>query len=271
MKKLKNLLLLIVLMPMFTATSCKKKGGPSAPDPQEIPVNPAKPSNPESEVKLYTPLSLITDKLKVELSYLSKTNLVLEIKQSDGKREVIEYNEKNFPKGYSRYLKDELQYKVSYITAENGSVTKGIQYQVEGKILTLLGNYQISYTEQKQISTISRYNFANKLISTEHFSYDQTLQLLETGDEQTKLPLQKYSWDGKTGLLRNVPYAQVLAIENREFYFLNSRSNLNTLKDNMNPTGDLNIRYEYNTDNYPTLMTLTDAKKQNTTYKVTYR
>jgi YD repeat-containing protein len=273
MKKLKNLPLLIVLMLMVIGTSCKKKGGPGTPDPQEIPVNPTKPNSPDSEVKLYTPLSLITDKLKIEFSYLPKTNLISEIKLSDGKRETIEYDDKNFPKLYSRYLKDELLYKVFYINNEDGLVTKGIQYKVEtdGKILTLLGNYQISYTEQKQISTISRYSFANKLISRLHFAYDQTVQLLETSFEETTLPRQNFSWDGKTGLLRNVPYAQIMAIENKEFYFLNSRSNVNTVKDNVDTANDLNIRYDYNADSYPISMTSTDVKKQNTSYKVTYR
>lgn len=276
MKKIFSFLATILLTLMFFAVACTKKGSspdPTGPETPVVPVVPETPKNPDGSVKLLSPKSISTDNLKIDFEYAAGQNYITEIRQSDGTREMITYKENKQLKDYKRFLKDNLLYQVFYVTNANGLVTKGIQYAVEaeGKLITPIGNYQISYNENKQIETVEWYDFKNMLITTKSFVYDD--RLLLTGEKITGLaPAKKtYDYDDHTGIFKQVPLIQIFSLENQAFYLLNGKSNIANIKTENRAAADLNFAMEYNNEGYPSTITQTDATRKIKVFKVTYR
>lgn len=257
---------------IFLAAACKKKGSGVTADP-ENPTVPTVPKTPGQELKTVVPISLTSDGTKIEFTYAASKNLISEIKQSTGSRELIQYNDSGYPKKYERFLKDELVYQVSYVTNEQGLVTKGLQHKAAsgGKVLTLLGNYQISYNDNLQISEVNWYDFRGNLTTSHQYSYDDK-QYLKSKTTAAGTPSSyTYTYDDKSGLVKNVAYTQLLSIENEGFYLLNNHSNISSIQNADHTSGNLRVVNQYNADNYPATITVTDLGNQNKTYKVTYR
>lgn len=264
------MLRLAVLLLLITA-GCKKKESATEPVKPVTPTQPVSPENPKSEVKTYIPLILQTDNEKIEFKYADDGVQLTEIKYATGTREVISYKDKK-PREYRRYLKEELIYTVDYILNAEGLVITANRYQVEsgGKLLTPLGNYQISYNEHKMISAINWFDFRNNRIKNQQYSYDENQLLIGIATiDQNQVNL-KYSYDSKSGLLKNTTVNQLFAIENDDFFLRNTKSNLSIVVNGSNAARDVNIISDYNTDGYPSAFNVTDASKK-TVYKITYR
>jgi hypothetical protein len=260
----------LVLVLIFQ-TACKKKGGSSPPDGPEVPVQPVSPSNPGSEMKMLTPQSISTDRLKVEFVYMTNENRLTEIRQSNGTREMINYNDRGVPKEYKRFLKDELIYHVYYLSEEDGLVTKANQYTVAsgGKALTPIGNYQIKYGTQKQIETVEWYDFKNMLMQSEHNTYDNNLLLTER--KSTELTTQTFEYDEHPGIFKHVPQLQLFSIEHQAFYMLNQKTNVKSIRNENHAAEDVKFEMQYNIDGYPSTITQIDATGTRKTFKISYR
>lgn len=276
MKKIFSFLAVILLTFIFFAVACTKKGSspdPMGPEKPVVPVVPETPKNPDGNVKLLSPQSISTDNLKVDFEYAAGQNYIKEIRQSDGTREMITYKDNKQLKDYKRFLKDNLLYQVFYVTNAEGLVTKGIQYAVEaeGKLITPIGNYQISYNEDKQIETVDWYDFKNMLVTTKDFIYND--KLLLTDEKITGLsPAKKaYNYDDHTGIFKQVPFAQIFSLENQAFYLLNGKSNVTNIKTENRAATDLSFVMQYNNEGYPSTITQTDATRKTKVFKVTYR
>ncbi len=272
MKNLSIFLLALATLTFFMSAGCKKKGPPIAPE-IESPTLPTVPKSPDQESKTVVPLSLISDRIKIEFKYTANGKHISEIKHSDGTRETIDYNDKSQPKEYKRFSKDELVYKVSYAINQQDLVTKGIQFKVEsgGKVLTSLGRYEIIYNDIQLISEIKWFNFKNILTASRQYSYNdkQYLTSIKTTDG-TPLNLN-YTYDDKLGLFKNATYTQLISIENESFYLLNNKSNVSSIENNDHAVENFKVVSQYNSDNYPSTITITDSGNQNKVYKVTYR
>jgi hypothetical protein len=261
----------LLILLFFISPACKKKENAGDNEKPVLPTQPFVPEIPKSEVKVYIPLVLQTDNEKIELKYADDGLQLTEIKYASGKREVITYNDKK-PKEYRRYDKDEMVYMIDYILNGEGLVTRGNKYQVEsgGKVLTPLGNFQISYNEQRLVSAINSYDFRNNLVSNHQYNYDENHLLSSITSDDLKPVAIKYTYDGKQGLLKNVTSTQMFAIESEDFFLHNIKSNLTAVVNEGNADKNLNLSCEYNKDGYPSTFTLTKDNKK-TIYKITYR
>lgn len=275
MEKIFKFLAIILLTLVFFTIACTKKGSSpeqEGPEKPAVPVVPETPKNPDSNVKLLSPESIRTDNLKIDFQYDGK-NSITEIRQSDGTREIITYKDNNQLGDYKRYLKDNLLYQVYYVTNAEGLVTKGIRWAVEadGKLKTLIGNYQISYNEQKQIETVDWYDFQNMLVTTKTFIYNDKLLLTEEKITGLSPAKKAYNYDDHTGIFKQVPFVQIFSLENQAFYLLNGRSNVTTIKTENEAATDLSFVMQYNKEGYPSTITQTDATRKTKVFKVTYR
>jgi hypothetical protein len=274
MKNSKTVLLPLIALLLLLAIACKKKGSPgSSEGPEVLPVTPTAPTNPGAEVKALVPLSISTNNLKIDFQYATTGNFLTEIRQSNDSREMIFYNDKNQLKEYKRYLKDELLYHVYYVLNNEGLVSKGIQYTVEagGKLVTPIGFYQVSYNKEKQIETVDWYDFKNMLIETRDFSYNEKALFAGSKTSGTKAFNKNYLYDDRSGIFKQVPLLQILSLEHEEFYILNVKANVKSIKIEGQPAGDLNFEMQYNANGYPTTITQTDAVGKSKIYKISYQ
>lgn len=259
----------------FMIVGCEKKISPNASDSEKpiLPTVPTIPKSPVQELKSSLPISLVSPQIKIEFKYATDKNFITEIKQSEGMREEIDYNDKNYPKEYRRFSKDELVYHVFYITNQQGLVTKGIQYKVEsgGKVLTLVGNYQISYNDKQLISEVNWYDFKNNLTTSHQYGYDEKQYLISKRTTAGTAGNITYSYDDKSGIFKSATYVQLLSLENDGFYLLNSMANIISVQHKDNATEDLKVVNQYNSNNQPSTITIADSGNRNKVYKVTYR
>jgi len=221
-----------------------------------------------------TPKSISTDNFKVDFQYAKdENNWLTEIRQSDGTREMIGYSDKGIPKEYKRYLKDDLIYHVYYIVDEEGLVIKAIQYAVAsgGKLLTLLGNYQIEYGTQKEIERVDWYDFRNMLTASKLYTYNTNLQVTGIRSSGATATVNSFQYDEHSGIFKHVSQAQLIAIEHQAFYMLNQKSNQKSITIENQPAKNLMYEMQYNVDGYPIKITQSDAANAQRTYNIAYR
>lgn len=263
----------IFVLLFFFQSSCKKKGGSSSPENPELPVQPVSPSKPGTELRILMPQSISTDNLKIDFVYTTNENRLTEIRQSNGTREMIVYNDSDIPKEYKRFFKDELIYHVYYASDQTGLVNKAVQYTVAsgGKSLTPIGNYQIRYGTQKQIESVEWYDFKNMLVLGKHSTYDNNLLL--SGRKSTDVPpnTQTFKYDEHPGIFKHVPQLQLFSIEHQAFYMLNQKSNLKSISNDNNAASDVKFEMQYNVDGYPSTVTQSDVANTRKIYKIIYR
>jgi hypothetical protein len=263
--------LCLAILLLIVGFACKKKEHPSDPQKPVSPNQPVVPEIPKSEIKSYLPLILQADREKIEFKYADDGLQLTEIKYATGIREVITYKD-NKPKEYRRYLKDDMIYMVDYILNAEGLPVRANQNHAEsdGKVLRPTGYYEIDYNAQNNISTITSFDFRNNFISKQQYSYDEHQLLTDISSSELKPSATKYTYDGKSGLLKNVKSAQLFAIENEDILIHNTPSNITVVTNESDPIKNMKADYEYNKDSYPTIITITAGSKK-TVYKVTYR
>lgn len=274
MKKPSSTLIPFLALLFLLAIACKKKNSPASPEgPETVPAVPTKPISPGGEIKALVPSSISTENLKIDLQYATTGNYLSEIRQSNGTREMILYNDKNRLKEYKRYLKDDLLYHVYYVLSPEGLVTKGIQYKVEagGKLISPIGFYEVNYSEAKQIETVDWYDFRNMLIKSKAFSYNDKAQFTGLKTSGSQASSQSYTYDEHAGIFKQVPQLQILSLEHEAFYMLNTNANVKTIKTEDQPAVDLNYEFQYNINNYPATINQNDAAGKSKIYKISYR
>ncbi len=264
----------LILILLFLL-SCKKKLSPSAPEDPEtpIPVTPVAPKPTDPVSRPMIPLSLTAENLKIDLTYAANQNLLTEIRQSNGVREMITYNAQNQLKEYKRYLKDELLYHVYYVLNTDGLVTKAIQYTVSagGKLLSPLGTYEISYNSRKEIERVDWYDFKNMLSKSKQYNYNEKLLLTSCETVIPKGGTQTYEYDNNFGIFSQISYLNLISLENEAFYFKNIRANLEHISSKTSASDSLSFVLQYNPANYPSTIKQTDASGKSSTYKIIYR
>jgi hypothetical protein len=274
MKKTSTSLFPFLALLFLLAFACKKKNSPAGPEgPEAVPAVPTTPVSPGGEIKALVPLSISTDNLKIDFDYATTGNYLTEIRQSNGTREMIVYNDKNQLKEFKRYLKDDLLYHVYYVLNPDGLVTKGIQYSVEagGKLISPLGFYQVSYDEAKQIEIVDWYDFKNMLIKTRDFSYNDKSQSTGVKTSGSQPSNRTYFYDEHSGMFKLVPQLEILSLEHEAFYLLNVKANLKAIKNENQPDEDRSFEMQYNVNGYPATITQTDAAAKSKIYKIIYR
>ena len=254
---------------------CKKRSATSTPENPESPspVVPVVPKPPEPESKRMTPQSLTAENQKIDLAYDADQILLTEIRQSNGTRERIIYKDKHHPKQYQRYLKDELQYQVDYIMSTEGLITRAIQNTVSagGKVMTPMGAYDISYNDDKQIERVDWYDHQNMLQKSKTYSYNDGKLLTSAAVVIPKGNTETYDYDDKHGIFDQVPFLNVLALENEAFFLKNVQANLKHISNNSQPSEALSFELQYNTTGYPSAIKQTNSSGKSSTYKINYK
>jgi hypothetical protein len=246
--------------------SCKK-GNSSAPSSVKEPPEVIVPV----PTKALLAISLQKDKTIITLKYAKDNGFLTELESTDGTREVYLYTDKNLPKEYDRYIKDEKKYAVYYIRNQAGLVIQANQNKVEsnGAVLTPTGTYKIEYDGANQISKVTWYDNDNKQLRQSTRTYDPAngaaSKIEEAGQAFT------FTYDGKNGWCREIKLPQLLSIESLDNLFLSSAGNITKAAGSGTNSGESANSYVYNADNYPASWIEKDAKGISHTYKVTYK
>jgi len=169
---------------------------------------------------------------------------------------------------YSALLKNQTLYSLDYFRDANQRIYNVSKYTHLGKVSTPGGNYTLGYNDLNQIITLVSYTNKNILINTKTLGYDAagnrtSITTFGSAEKST------FTFDQKNGIFKHVSFAQLISLE-FEHQLLNSLVN-NVLTMTGSPAqNNYSCTYEYQTDDFPTKVTITEAGV-NTVFYITYK
>ena len=178
---------------------------------------------------------------------------------------MLSYKENVLVK-YVHFAKNEKVYTADYWKRTNLVIDDVTKYDPRN---TPLGNYTLQYDAQKQITSIKTYSARNLLLSTKILSYDaagnMNNSVVTAGTEEKST----FTFDQKNGIFKHVDNTQLISFE-FQHKLLSSITN-NVLSRSGTPAvNDYSCTYEYQSDDYPSKVTVTEAGIK-TVYLITYK
>ena len=249
----------LLLILILTACSKKHQPAPDEPGGGEKPVN----------TTTLVPQKLEQPQLQIILRYNKTTGQLTNFEQSDGMVEKLIYDDQQRLKRYERYQKSELIYLVDYTWNKTGNVIRAAQHLAElnGKITTPLGYYDIELNAANAISSAKWYNLNDQLLKTVIYNYSESGTLSMVINTGPDIKPSAYMYDNKNGLFKNVSSCQFLALENNIALLRSDKANV------IRQTGvslPYSYTYTYNKEGYPVTIISLDEKGMQTSWKVTY-
>jgi len=258
LKILTAVLLMVCCMPM----ACKKD------DPYAetiVVVAPPVTSQPENKL---IPVQMGTGKSKMTFTYTEDHSLS-KIAYGDGTSTVLEFNAFGKPSQLLHYDGEELMYYTQLRLDNAGRISSAKTYSVADDTYQLIAMFNLTYTSDSQISTISYHNEHAIPITIEKRIYAENGNLIRE-QNSTGTETANYTYDDKNGLFKNVNYVWLFAIEEQNKLFLSDLNNLSTCDYPLANAGNQHITYTYNQDSYPDVITsqISGIKQS---YRVTYK
>jgi len=258
MKIQKLSLSILILWGCCFAVCCKKD--------KAAPKNPVAVSPPEQEQLpgVYVPKKLSTGKANMLFGY-TKSGALTKVDYENGDSTVLKYNAEGKPLEFSCYETGKLILTTYYSRNADGWIIKAQTYKVTGKDQVKTGSYTVTYSGS-QIAAILYYNKDNRLLEEQQYSYTAAGNLTA---QKSPLLTANYSYDLKNGLFKNVGYAWLFALEKENSLFLSGVNNIQNCSYPAESVSNQQLSYTYNTDGYPTAITIT-ALGLSATTKVSY-
>ncbi|MET3115072.1 hypothetical protein AAKU52_002815 [Pedobacter sp. CG_S7] len=269
--KLRNMALFFMLVTM--ASGCSKSEPIVAPVPPVItePVTPpsSTPTPPLSNAKL-VPIKIESVNETITLKYLGNTALITSIEEnSKGRKGIINYDNNKLISGYEIYENNQLIYFIDYWRDVNQRINNVNQFKNKGIQFTPTGYYTLEYNNLNQLSIIKFYSSQKQLLGSKSLNFDAASNIISiiinTGQEEKSV----FTYDGKNGLFKNVDNARLISLEFNHKLFNSLVNNLIT-KTGTFANQDFNCTYEYNSDSFPSQITLHEANIK-TIFKITYK
>ena len=267
---------LILLVALSSLHSCSKSTPPITPEkpivivpvtPPTTPVTPPDTTSPPISTAKWIPVKLESSTHSVVFKYIGESNSLLSADNGAGKKVIITYENKQM-KGLLIYEANKF-YSVDFFRDEQERIIKVSQYKQTEYFDIPLGSYTIEYNEQQQISQVTYYSERNVLQRTKSFSYARSNDQMGIITETSGTESTRYTYDQKNGLFKNVANAQFIALETGDQFFLSAEHNLLSIS-GTSPKNDLTCSYEYNTDDYPSLINWL-TPQANMVFKVSYK
>lgn len=251
---------------LFAASACKKS---------IINTIPNENTNPEPVVKkIIVPVKIVYDRLTTLFEYLPNTAMLKEIRKSTGYRYVFIYNEQKELFEYRIYENDKFVYFAQIARDAARKITKIVKFDVEPiyqQSYYPRGQNVIEFNQKNQLSKISDFGADKKLIWEKILQYDDHGNIVKIETNQTALKTTaSLSYDSKNGIYKNIADMPVIFVLHQDMDMLGNSNNMLDYSQLANTDDDRSIKYEYNTDNYPSKMMVT-RKSWKETHLISYR
>jgi hypothetical protein len=264
-----NIFLLMALLIVF---GCSKNEPPITPEIITPVVTPEKenpPPPPLSTVRL-VPIKIESPLETITIKYLGNTASITSIAFDKSLRKVyFSYKDGQvFSPAMANNSRGE-EYYIDYFKDAKQNTFKVSTYLYLGKLLTPIGRYLLVYNSLNQIEEVKYYAGAESLLSTHHFSYDLATNRnsIIINNEEAKKEI--FTFDQKNGIFKHVENVMLLSLEVPHHLFNSIANNVNS-RSGTPATQDYHYTYEYNTDGYPSQVTLNEANVK-TVFKIVYK
>ncbi|WP_110833725.1 hypothetical protein [Pedobacter nutrimenti] len=254
MKLKSTTILQLMLLFISLQTACRKEEQQEKKEEANGPVLPVK---FESQSRI------------ILLKYLPNTNLLSQIEDKSGTKEVIRYTKDQLINGFESYENGKLVYTADFFRDEKQRLITVNQFKENGPVSTPTGYYTLEYNSADQVSKIKSYNPGKKLLSSKTLLYDELSNLV---NEQIDFPLPQesnsYRYDQKKGICSAIANAFILSLESRHKFFASAAHNLLSREGTI-AAKNFTFLYQYKTNDYPDQFTLTGQNAE--TFQITYQ
>ncbi|MBB5436883.1 hypothetical protein HDC92_000547 [Pedobacter sp. AK017] len=266
MCSLKNHLYLFMLFTLLFTLSCKKhKPLAKSPTPEE--------KQPD---QVLIPVKLEASSLVITLKYKENTAQLIAIESNDGHKIAISYNNKLQLSVLEKYRNNQLYYAAYYETNAQKLVLRTNQFEHDPifNSFTPIGFYTLDYNGQQQITGVKYYgnSSTDQLLRSYSLAYSSSQNL--SANTVAIYPNQtnqlNYSFDNKKGIASHIAESWLFAFEAEYWFLLSSVNNILSYANQKTPAENTGFSYEYNTDGYPSKMTIT-GNKSTQVFKITYK
>lgn len=221
----------------------------------------------EQPVKRFVPLKLESNELQITFKYQENTSNLIEIAGSDGHTMTITY--KNQQPYEIKKMKNNKSFQlVDYVKDKEG-LPKARSFDENGAVFTPTGYYIFDYDQNQQLGKIRFYKDNGELFreSTLSYSLGNVTTRIQSNYPGTKSI--HYSYDLKNGIFKHIKYPERLFLETRYPFINAGQNNILSSAGAETPQENTTYNYEYNVDNYPSKITITDHNMKQS-FKVTY-
>lgn len=211
----------------------------------------------EQPAKKFVPVKFESDKLQISLKYQENTANLIEIASSDGYITLITY------KNQQPYEIKKMKYNqpfqlVDYVKDKDG-LPKARCFDESGPVFTPTGFYILNYDQADQLTKIRYYKDNAELFRESVLSYSlgNVTELVQS-DYPGASKKTQYTYDIKKGIFKHVKYCDRLFLESRYLFFNPGQNNMLSSTGSKAPLEDLTCSYEYNADDLPVKLRVTD-------------
>nr|WP_068886511.1 hypothetical protein [Pedobacter panaciterrae] len=249
---------------ILVIASCKK----SKSGKEEKPVETDKPVITDAVKKLFIPIKLESENLTINLKYSENSALISEINGSDGYSVKINY-ENQLPFKGLKY-KNNLPFKSIYFRKISNTDLKVTLFDVDGKVEIPTGSLILTRNPKDQLTSIQgsgngpSYPYKE---STWSYSPAGNVSDITVKDSHIDTTPIRYTHDEKNGIFKNIQHAQLLFLEIGYSFFCADINNRTSYSNTDKPLENTDFIYQYNADDYPKQLTITQSKQ---TFKITY-
>lgn len=244
--------------------SCKKT--------KNVKINESPPP-PPVETHTYVPVKFETPGYRLVLKYKDKSSLLSEIADANGNKTVITYTQEQHPFKLERYKNDKLFYIVYYEQPDKKLTSKAKIFDFNAATggFTPLSSYTLMRNEQQKISKLEYYNTRNKLTDTYTFLYSASgnLQEMNATPHPGHATITTFTFDQGKGISSYIQHNELLAFESDEWFFFCSGNNILNIQHQKTPQDDINFKYDYNENGYPSNVIITSNGNAQT-FQITY-
>lgn len=256
---------LIILSTFIVFLSCKKGKNIKTTE---------NPPSPTAETYTYVPVKFETHSAAVLLKYKENTAQLIEITDTDGNRTAITYTTDEQLFKLEKYKNTTLLHVVYYEQPDKKTTSKAqtFKYDPLTRNFTPLNSYSLTYNEQQKINTIAYYDKNVNLTNTYNLGYAASgnlAKITETSPSGAS-NLTSYLFDEKRGISSHINYSGLFTFESEHWFLFCSVNNILSITDQKSPQENVNFKYAYNENGYPsTVMITKTGNTQNV--KITYQ
>ncbi|WP_432712109.1 hypothetical protein [Pedobacter sp.] len=277
-KKLRNLAGILILLMLMVFKGCGKADPPLEPEKPVVTVpiptppgpttpGPENPTPPNSTAKLI-PVKIESTLGILTFKYVGNTGKLYVFEDGQTKKTGSINYSNDLLTGFQLNEINGLTYFVEYWKT-NQIVNRVTQFNQKGNIITPLGEYTLEYNNLQQIKDIKYYLPNKQLTSSLTLAYDASLNNNSITNNLNPDEDILFTFDKKNGLFKYVENAQLMSLEMPHKLFYCTVNNVLT-KTKGPATAAYSYTYEYNADDFPSVITLTEGNTK-TVFKITYK
>ena len=248
---------------IFLIVSCKKRKIRK----EEKPVETDKPVITDPVKKQLIPIKFESENLSINLKYIENTAFISEVNSSNGYSVKVTY-ESQLP--YIFKHKNNIVFEAIYFAKTTSQDIKATFFDVDDKVSSPTGYLILKRDINEQlISILACGNDPSYPCKESSWSYTiaGNLSDIVVKNGATETTPIKYTHDQKNGIFKNVKHAQLLFLEMGYSFFCADKNNRLSYLNTDKPSENTDFNYQYNTDDYPKQLTITQSKQ---TFKITY-